>query len=163
MFTGTPGHLQTFNYLGEYRYFLTFCTHQRHRAFIDSERVGLTSTQILRAAHDERFALTAYCYMPDHVHLLAEGRVATSDCRRFIARAKQFSGFHYQRTFGKRLWQRYGYERVLREEDETLTVARYIVENPIRAGLARNVRDYPFIGSSVYTVAEILDGLRMSG
>ena len=85
-------------------------------------------------------------------------RVAASDCRRFIARAKQFSGFHYQRIFGERLWQRYGYERVLRADEETLTVARYIMQNPIRAGLATRVRDYPFIGSSVYTVAEILDG-----
>ena len=44
-----------------------------------------------------------------------------------------------------------------------LSVARYIVENPIRAGLAINVRDYPFIGSTTYTIAEILDGLQMSG
>src|SRR5687767_466560 len=126
MFTGTPGHLHTFNYLGEYGYFLTFCTYQRHRAFIDGDKVEVVSTQILRAAAQERFALTAYCYMPDHLHLLAEGRVATSDCRRFIARAKQFSGFHYQRTSAERLWQRYGYERVLRADEETLSVARYI-------------------------------------
>ena len=163
MLTGTPGHLATFDYLGEYRYFLTFCTYQRHRSFIDGDKVEVVSTQILRAAAQERFALTAYCYMPDHVHLLAEGCVATSDCRRFIARAKQFSGFHYQKTFAERLWQRYGYERVLRADEETLSVARYIVENPIRAGLARSVREYPFIGSSVYTVGEILDGLKMSG
>jgi putative transposase len=163
MRTGTPGHLKTFNYLGEYRYFLTFCTHQRHRAFVSAERVDVASTQILRAAADERFALTAYCYMPDHLHLLAEGRTAASDCRRFIARAKQFSGFYYQKNFGERLWQRYGYERVLREDEATLSVARYIVANPIRAGLANNIHDYPFIGSTTYTVAEILDGLQMSG
>jgi putative transposase len=163
MFTGTPGHLRTFDYLGEYRYFLTFCTNRRHRAFVHEARVELVNTHILRAAADEGFVLTAYCYMPDHLHLLAEGRVAASDCRRFIARAKQFSGFHYQKMFGERLWQRYGYERVLRVDEETLSVARYILENPIRAGLASNVLDYPFIGSSVYTVAEILDGLRMSG
>jgi len=163
MFTGAPGHLQTFNYLGECRYFLTFCTYQRHRAFIDGDKVEVVSTQVLRAAAEERFALTAYWCMPDHLHLLAEGRVATSDCRRFIARAKQFSRFHYQRAFAERLWQRYGYERVLRADEETLSVARYILENPIRAGLVRNVRDYPFIGSNVYTVSEMLDGLNMSG
>jgi REP element-mobilizing transposase RayT len=101
--------------------------------------------------------------MPDHVHLLVEGRVPASDCRKFIARAKQYSGFHYQRMFGERLWQRYGYERVLRAEEETLAVARYIFQNPIRAGLVTRVSDYPFVGSSDYTVAQILDGLGMSG
>jgi len=57
--------------------FLTFCTYQRHRSFIDGDKVEVVSTQIRRAAAQERFALTAYCYMPDHLHLLAEGRVAT--------------------------------------------------------------------------------------
>jgi putative transposase len=163
MRTGRPGHLATFDYLGEYRYFLTFCTHHRHRAFSTTERVDLVSTQILRAAADEGFAITAYCYMPDHLHLLAEGRRPASDCRKFIARAKQFSGFYYQRVFGERLWQRYGSKRVLREDEATLGVARYIIENPIRAGLAKKICDYPFIGSSTYTIAEILDGLNMSG
>jgi len=54
MFTGTPGHLQTFNYLGEYRHFLTFCTYQRRRAFIDGDKVEVVSTQVLRAAAEER-------------------------------------------------------------------------------------------------------------
>lgn len=163
MRTGKPGHLATFDYRGEYRYFLTFCTERRHRAFLAHDRVAIVSTQILRAAADEGFALTAYCYMPDHVHLLAEGRTTASDCRRFIIRAKQFSGFYYQKAFGERLWQRYGYERVLRDDEATLSVARYIIENPIRAGLAKSISDYPFVGSCTYTMAEILDGLNMSG
>jgi len=33
-----------------------------------------------------------------------------------------------------RLWQRYGFERVLRDDEATLVVAKYILENPLRAG-----------------------------
>ena len=99
--------------------------------------------------------------MPDHLHMLVEGQSAFSDCRRFIARAKQFSGFHYQKTFGERLWQRYGFERALRAEESALAVARYILENPIRTKLVARVEDYPFLGSSVYPVEAILEAVQM--
>ena len=63
--------------------------------------------------------------------------------------------------FGQRLWQRYGFERTLRSNDATLSVARYIVENPIRAGLVERIHDYPFLGSSVYSLDEILDAVQL--
>ncbi len=97
--------------------------------------------------------------MPDHVHLLVEGQNTEADCRRFIARAKQFSGFYYAKTFGGRLWQRYGFERVLRHEEHTLVVAQYIFENPVRAGLVEQVEQYPFLGSAAYSVAAILQAV----
>jgi hypothetical protein len=90
-----------------------------------------------------------------------EAQATDSDCRRFIARAKQLSGYHFQKLFGRRLWQRYGFERTLRSNDATWSVARYIVENPIRAGLVERVQDYPFLGSSVYTLNEIVDAVQL--
>ena len=119
----------------------------------------VVSTQILRAAADERFALIAYCYMPDHLHLLVSGEQENSDCRAFIKRSKQCSGFYYQKAFGRRLWQRYGYEHVVRGDEAVLSVARYILENPVRAGIAKSVGDYPFAGSPLHSVEEILDSL----
>ena len=66
-------------------------------------------------------------------------------------------GFLFKKRFGGELWQRYGYEHVLRSDEETLAVARYIFENPIRAGLVKQVEDYPFAGSQRYGVAQILE------
>ena len=156
MFTRNPGHLTSFDYVGPYRYFLTFCTYSRRCVFTKQERVDLTLLQIERSAVEEQFALVAYCFMPDHLHLLVEGHGSSSDCRRFISRAKQFSGFYYSKVFGDRLWQRYGFERALRNEEETLVVAKYVLRNPVRAGLVRRVEDYPFAGSRVYSTEEIL-------
>src|SRR5437763_3426041 len=155
MFTGNPGHLATFDYVGLYQYFLTFCTHSRQRLFANAAVVDLVLAQILRAAGDEGFENIAHCFMPDHVHLLVEGQRESSDCWKFIKRAKQFSAFYYSKTFGGRLWQRYGFERVLRNDEATLSVARYVLENPIRAGLVPRIEDYPFLGSTMYSVAEI--------
>ena len=163
MITHRPEHLKAFDYMGLHQYFLTFCTHERHQIFVEPEHVVVVRTQVQRAASDLRFAVLAYCYMPDHVHLLVEGIADDSDCRLFISRAKQYSGFHYQAAFGQRLWQRYGFERVLRGGEAAISVARYILENPVRAGLVEDVRAYPFSGSDAFTVAQILEAIQLQG
>jgi len=79
--------------------------------FTDKAAVDLVLDHITRAAEDERFAFIAYCFMPDHLHLLIEGQSDHSNCLRFIQRAKQFAGYQYAKRFKQRLWQRYRFER----------------------------------------------------
>jgi putative transposase len=160
MQTGTPGHLKAFAYLGFYRYSLTFCTDHRRHVFTCHEPVNLVLEQISRAARENQFAIVAYCFMPDHLQLLIEGQSESSDGHRFIARAKQYSGFYYSKAFHSRLWQRYGYEHVLRDDEETIAVTRYILNNPLRAGLAEKVEDYPYVGSLAYELRDLLEGDR---
>jgi hypothetical protein len=38
-------------------------------------------------------------------------------------------------------------------------VARYIFENPVRAGLVKNPEDYPFLGSAKYSTREIMEAI----
>jgi hypothetical protein len=45
---------------------------------------------------------------------------------------------------------------LLRDNEPTFVVARYILENPVRAGLAASVEEYPFVGSSEYTLSELI-------
>ncbi len=97
--------------------------------------------------------------MPDHVHLLVHGQSEAADCKRFITAAKQYSGYYYRRQFPGMLWQRYGYERTLRKDEDTVTVARYIAENPVRAGLARSVEEYPFTGSLVCELRDLFQSI----
>jgi putative transposase len=161
MLTRYPQHLKAFDYVGLSRYFLTFCTAGRRQHFVDHERVDLVLGHVLQVAVDTGFAIVAYCFMPDHLHLLIEAQTESSDCLRFIKRAKQFSGYYFKRRFSTPLWQRYRYEHVLRGDEVTLSIARYIVENPVRAGLAARVEGYPFVGSTVHTIGEILEAVQM--
>jgi hypothetical protein len=45
---------------------------------------------------------------------------------------------------------------VLRDDEKAMTTARYILENPVRAGLAKTVSEYPFVGSQVYELKDLL-------
>ena len=89
MFPGHPEYLQHFDYVGFHRYSLTFCTMRRQPLFVTQPVVDLVLEQFLRSAEEERFALIAYCFMPDHVHPLVGVTCETSDGKRFISRAKQ--------------------------------------------------------------------------
>jgi hypothetical protein len=46
---------------------------------------------------------------------------------------------------------------VLRADETTREVIRYIVENPVRAGLANDVASYPFWGSEVYSREQLIE------
>jgi putative transposase len=97
--------------------------------------------------------------MPDHMHMLAEGTRSASDLRRFVKLSKQHSGAAYALRHGHPLWQEGYHERVLREEDDSKTIARYILSNPVRAGLVGHPLDYPYSGSDRWTMAELIDSL----
>jgi len=44
---------------------------------------------------------------------------------------------------GGALWQRGFHDHALRRDEDIEDIARYIVANPLRAGLVRHIGDYP--------------------
>ena len=88
--------------------------------------------------------------------MLVEGKSEHADARKFADVFRQTSGFHFRASCGTRLWQEGYYDHVLRDEDATIDVARYIVLNPVRAGFCTDASSYPLLGSSRYTLAELL-------
>lgn len=98
--------------------------------------------------------------MPDHVHLLVAGTTEAASFLRFLKKAKQLSGYYYKQRFGQPLWQPNSYEHVLRDEEATGAVLRYILENPVKARLVETPVDYPHVGSDVYTIDQLVEFLQ---
>ena len=99
-------------------YFLTICSKDRARVFLDEAIAKSTIDQFLIAATAEAFAVLAYCLMPDHLHLLVEGTTDQSNLRQFVKRAKQHSGAMFALANGRPLWQEGYFDRVLRAEED---------------------------------------------
>lgn len=156
MANGAP-RLPAFDYAGCCRVFLTVCTRARQRAFVHATWRDLVATQLLQWAEDFEIAVVVYSVMPDHVHVLAEGRSESACVPEWIRRWKMTSGYAWRSTGGgTALWQRGYFDHVLRSDESTLPVARYIVLNPVRAGLVQDACAYPGTGSSVYSLEEIV-------
>jgi REP element-mobilizing transposase RayT len=124
--------------------------------------VAIVHEQILLVCVAQGFQINAYCYIPDRLHLVATAKCNDSDLEQFIARAKQSAAFYFRKATQQRLWQRYGYESVLRNEEEKIAFLRYVIENPLRAELVESPLDYPFWGSSTCSREELLDYLRIA-
>ena len=142
---GAP-RIPGFDYRGVRRYSLTICTYARGRVFNHKYIVQSVLGEIERVAEAEQFRVLAYCFMPDHLHLLVEGESDTADLQRFVKRWKQTTGFEYAKERGCRLWQVGFFDHVLRFDEDTERHALYILGNPIRAGLTKTIGEYPFAG-----------------
>lgn len=93
--------------------------------------------------HDAR--MLAWVLMPDHAHWLIElGKAHPLD--KLIHGLKAFSAINVNRCVGRRgpVWSRAYYDRALRRDEDTLTVARYIIANPLRAGLVSSIGGYSY-------------------
>jgi putative transposase len=137
-----PPRLNGFSYVGLYRYFLTICTDRRRAHFQDKPAATWMTTQITHCLEPKQFAVVAFCVMPDHVHLLIEGLTDEADLGRVMHDWKQMTGFEWKQRSGGRLWQQGFCDHVLREENPVLGVVRYILNNPIRAGLVTEGQPY---------------------
>ena len=150
-----PKRLSNRSYVGQAGYFLTFCVRDRRSVFIEASLVEDTLAHIQRTAREESFALLAYCFMPDHLHLLVTGQKENSDLRSFVKSCKERSGRKYRKRFGERLWQEGYFERVLRNPADARKCAEYIVSNPVRAGLVVRAEEYDYLGVTPWAIDEL--------
>jgi putative transposase len=138
-------HLDAEAYQGPCAFSVTVSTWQRAPVFTEPSEVTSRVQALEDAARQHWFAVLAYCFMPDHLHLLVEGSDG-SDLSRFMKAFKQTTSFHHKERTGKSLWQRSYYDHVIRNEEDEQAALAYILENPVRAGLVENFDEYPFLG-----------------
>ena len=81
--------------------------------------------------------------MPDHWHGIVQ-LGSRESLPRNVGRARAHASRAWKPPDGSPLWQRSFHDRALRAEEDLLDVARYVIANPIRAGLARSFGGYPF-------------------
>jgi putative transposase len=156
-----PRKLDPALYIGPLRIFFTMCTLDRHRSFHDPAVVEPAREDLLRTSTKYGVELTAYVFMPDHLHGLIIGLAENSDLLECMERFRQSTGFSHKRRHVDRLWQEGYDDRFLRADEDTLNVAAYIVANPIRAGLCNDIRNYPYLGSSRYAIEELIDAIAL--
>jgi len=137
--------LKSFDYAGGYAYFLTMVTRARRPAFTDALTVDRARGALRRSLEKHGFDVLAYCFMPDHLHLLVTGSPGAS-LKEFVRHFKQASSFEYKHRCGSELWQISYYDRVLRPDESLSSFAAYIWANPVKGGLAEEPRGYPFSG-----------------
>ena len=96
-----------------------------------------------RALGDAR--LLAWVLMPDHAHWLLQCG-PRDPLPLLVSRMKARSGNAVNRLRGESrpVWASSHEGRALGRDEDAAGVSRFIIANPLRAGLARTLADYPF-------------------
>lgn len=88
--------------------------------------------------------LYVYCLLPDHLHLLVRPH------RPLGAMIRSFKMYtttqSWELGYEGRLWQGNFHDRILRRREDARPIAEYIVANPLRKGMVREVAEYPWSG-----------------
>jgi REP element-mobilizing transposase RayT len=111
--------------------------------------------EALRFRHDQSAEILAFCVMPDHVHLLLSLRRHGQPLSRWVGDLKRWIVRRAMTELGRELaWQPNFFEHVLRDCEDVTTIARYILQNPVRLGLVARWQDYPWCGSLAWQLED---------
>lgn len=105
----------------------------------------MASRTISSAAKGANVSLQCWVLMPDHWHaLIALGEAYSLS--QAINRIKSISAIAINRERGGsgRVWSKGFHDHALRRDEDAVAVARYVILNPLRAGIVQRVGDYPF-------------------
>ncbi len=144
----TRPRLKDFDYTGTYTYHLVLTTRGR-QAVLTGAVADNCISELGESAALHEFEVLAFAVMPNHVHLLIVGLSAQSNAIRFVQRLKQKTSYAWVQEHGEKLWQPSFYDHAIRHQEEVKQTARYIVENPVRAGLTRVWDDWPLLGGTL--------------
>ncbi len=126
-------------------YLVTTATVNRVRYFEDFAAGCMASRCFEDIALLRDAKMLAWVLMPDHVHWLIQ--LGEADLLSGVVnRLKSASARCANRVLGRKgaLWMPTFHDHALRTDEDLQFVARYVVGNPLRAGLVENIGDYPF-------------------
>lgn len=125
-------------------YHITICTENRVTWFRDMH-CGRLVVQHMRQLHEQQAVSSlAWVVMPDHVHWLlqlGQGQTLSQTIKTFKGRSAVDINQFLRRKGA--LWQRGFHDHALRHDEDIKQIARYIVANPLRAGLVEHIGEYP--------------------
>ena len=110
---------------------------------------------VLLKEQGEGYALSAWCVMPNHVHAV----VTPLDPRgltRILQSWKSVTAHRINRLLGRHgsVWQRESFDRLVRDANAFEKYVAYTENNPVAAGLAGEVGEWPFSSARFRQISE---------
>jgi putative transposase len=160
------------NVLNPSRTFFTTSKTSMGRRLLQSERNAQLMIDVLRSLVAERkFELHDFVVMPDHVHfLLTVADEMTIEKAMHLVKGRFSHRLSHELGYKGEVWQR-GFSEVQVIGSESFEKHReYIAQNPVKAGLASAINEYPFcyrhlasLKAASKSAKEALQGLKPAG
>ncbi len=127
-------------------YLITSVTHHRTALFEDLSCARMLINTLRASEQHHQCQWLCWVIMPDHFHgLLQLHNADEHDLAQIMKFVKGHSAKRINRQLNRTgsVWQTGFHDHALRKEEDRLAVARYIVANPLRAGLVTKLANWP--------------------
>ena len=120
--------------------------------YMRDRRIAKIVADVIRHFDGERYRLLAWCVMPNHAHAVFSP-LGEWKLEGIVHSWKSFSASAANRVLGRSgaFWQREYFDRWIRNEKELCSVIRYVELNPVKAGLALRIEDWPWSSAAKRT------------
>jgi REP element-mobilizing transposase RayT len=125
-------------------YFLTTTVAGRRPLFYGDLHARIVLDAIGWLDANQRFIVDAAVVMPDHLHLV--GQLRRFSLGRAMHTLKSYSAHRLvDAGVPPPVWQDGYHDHALRRGEDYRSRVRYVLENPVRAGLVERVEDYRYL------------------
>jgi putative transposase len=145
-FSRRPPRLKNAPYSAPRSFFVTFCAFDRQRAFAEANAARIACEAIIEYRRRELYYLYAYCVMPDHIHLVIKLTAGAGHLSQIIGNLKRIIRHRCAVSGCSFRWQPGYFDRIVREHERSDEFIRYVLLNPVRAGLVTGESRYSFCG-----------------
>ena len=114
---------------------------------LNQKEVAQIIAESLLYYHKKHFSLLAYCIMPNHVHLLINtNNYPHKDLFSLLKVIKGISANKINKLLNKsgQFWHHESFDRVVRDRNELSNVISYIKNNPVKAELVPDWKDWHY-------------------
>ena len=124
--------------------FLTVCSKDRKRTLASAD---VTQVIIQAWTGARSWLVGRYVIMPDHIHFFCAPSVFPLEpLNQWVRYWKNLASKNWPRPNEHPIWQRDFWDTQLRRHENYDSKWEYVINNPVRAGLASREEDWPFHG-----------------
>ena len=126
-------------------YLITAVTRNRQKTFIEDQFARILINSLKKSDEHEYSSTLGFVVMPDHLHWIF--KLGNEKCLSYVIKfvkgrsANTINKYSQKRNFQ---WQPGFHDHVIRNDENMMSVMRYVIANPIRAGLVESIGDYPY-------------------
>jgi len=146
-------------YIGRVSAAFTLCLHGDLEEFMCEKTVHAFADFLMTECRKGSCTVPAYCFMPDHLHIILTGCSESSDLWKTMVRYKQKTGYWMSSNRSGVRWQKGFYDHVIRADESLQKQIRYLLDNPVRKGIVRSWDEYPYKGAIGYSLEEVLNSI----
>ncbi len=148
-------------------YFFTSVAHDRLPIFRTDKLKQIACNALDEARRSAQLLIFAYMIMPDHHHIITDGRREPSDTLRFLngisakrildylkanepVSLEKLRMFEKKRGYKYSVWEHHPDTFLITSESMLMQKVSYIHQNPVKAGLVEHPDDYLYSSSRIW-------------